>query len=118
MGAAYLPDGMRNAEQAIAGHERLHALEQSNPELGAKLRALIRSYMGEGVLLDRQASEFVASSLPEVSLEQAETELITDINGVMWMGPGQGQPFAVRGRRLQIHGSGGQGHQEPVRLTL
>ena len=86
-GTAYLADGMRNPELAIAGHETLHALEQSNPELGAKLREQIRSYLADNVVQDRQASEFVASGFQEVSHEQAEAEVIADINGAMWMDP-------------------------------
>ena len=86
-GTAYLADGMRNAELAIAGHETLHALEQSNPALGAKLRAQIRGYLGEGVVQDRQAAEFVASGFQEVSPAQAEAEVIADINGAMWVDP-------------------------------
>ncbi|MBB5610598.1 hypothetical protein HDE72_005163 [Janthinobacterium sp. S3T4] len=86
-GTAYLADGMRNAELAIAGHETLHALEQSNPALGAKLRAQIRGYLGEGVVQDRQAAEFVVSGFQEVTHAQAEAEVIADINGAMWVDP-------------------------------
>jgi hypothetical protein len=57
-GIACLADGMRNAELAIAGHEMLHSLEQSNPALGAKLRTQIRAY-----LKDRQLHEYAASGL-------------------------------------------------------
>jgi N12 class adenine-specific DNA methylase/tRNA1(Val) A37 N6-methylase TrmN6 len=86
-GIAYLADGMRNAELAIAGHETLHALEQGNPELGAKLRTQIRAYLKDGVVEDRQAREYAANGLQDVSVEQAEAEVIADINGAMWMDP-------------------------------
>ncbi|MFB9246518.1 hypothetical protein, partial [Massilia antarctica] len=86
-GVAYLTEGMRNAELAIAGHETLHALEQSNPELGAKLRTQIRAYLKEGVVEDRQAREFAANGFQDVTEDQAEAEVIADINGRMWMDP-------------------------------
>ncbi|WP_166898707.1 PLxRFG domain-containing protein [Massilia sp. CCM 8734] len=86
-GVAYLTEGMRNAELAIAGHETLHALEQSNPELGAKLRTQIRAYLKEGVVEDRQAREFAANGFQDVTEDQAEAEVIADINGSMWMDP-------------------------------
>ncbi|WP_426106341.1 PLxRFG domain-containing protein [Massilia sp. TSP1-1-2] len=86
-GIAYLAEGMRNAELAIAGHETLHALEQSNPELGTKLRTQIRAYLKNGVVEDRQAREYAANGLQDVSTETAEAEVIADINGAMWMDP-------------------------------
>ncbi|NIA00575.1 PLxRFG domain-containing protein, partial [Massilia sp. CCM 8734] len=86
-GVAYLTEGMRNAELAIAGHETLHALEQSNPALGAKLRTQIRAYLKEGVVEDRQAREFAANGFQDVTEDQAEAEVIADINGGMWMDP-------------------------------
>jgi N12 class adenine-specific DNA methylase/tRNA1(Val) A37 N6-methylase TrmN6 len=86
-GIAYIAEGMRNAELAIAGHETLHALEQSNPDLGAKLRSQIRAYLKDGVVEDRQAREYAANGLQDVSIEQAEAEVIADINGAMWIDP-------------------------------
>lgn len=86
-GIAYLAEGMRNPELAIAGHETLHALEQGNPELGARLRTQIRAYLNEGVVADRQAREYMASGMQDVSEEQAEAEVIADINGAMWTDP-------------------------------
>jgi N12 class adenine-specific DNA methylase len=86
-GIAYMADGMRNAELAIAGHETLHALEQSNPALGAKLRTQIRAYLKDGTVEERQAREYAASGFQDVSHEQAEAEVIADINGAMWMDP-------------------------------
>lgn len=86
-GVAYLTDGMRNPELAIAGHETLHALEQKNPELGARLRTQIRAYLRDGVVADRQMREYAANGLQDVSEEQAEAEVIADINGAMWLDP-------------------------------
>lgn len=86
-GVAYLANSNRQPELAIAGHETLHALEQSNPGLGERLRAQIRAYLSTGVVEDRQAREYVASGFQEVSERQAESEVLADINGAMWMDP-------------------------------
>lgn len=86
-GAAYLPEGMRNPELAIAGHEMLHALEQSDPQLGAQLRTQIRAYLKDGVVEERQVREYVAAGLRDVTMEQAEGEVIADINGAVWLDP-------------------------------
>jgi N12 class adenine-specific DNA methylase len=86
-GVAYLAEGMRNPELAIAGHETLHALEQTNPELGAKLRGQIRAYLKDGVVEDRQMREYAANGFQDVTTAQAEAEVIADINGAMWLDP-------------------------------
>jgi N12 class adenine-specific DNA methylase/ribosomal protein S18 acetylase RimI-like enzyme len=86
-GVAFLSEGMRNPELAIAGHETLHALEQSNPALGERLRQQIRAYLKAGVVQERQLQEYAASGFQDVSLEKAEGEVLADINGAMWLDP-------------------------------
>lgn len=86
-GAAFLSQNMRNPELAIAGHETLHALEQSNPALGAQLRERIGAYLKDGVVAERQMQEYAASGFQDVSMEKAEGEVLADINGAMWMDP-------------------------------
>jgi N12 class adenine-specific DNA methylase len=86
-GTAYLAESLHNPVLAIAGHETLHALEQSNPALGAKLRERIRAHLKDGVVADRQLREYVAAGLQDVPMEQAEAEVIADINGAMWLEP-------------------------------
>lgn len=86
-GVAFLSDTMRNPELAIAGHETLHALEQSNPALGERLRAQIRAYLKDGVVAERQMQEYAASGFQDVSEAKAEGEVLADINGAMWLDP-------------------------------
>ncbi|WP_198292120.1 PLxRFG domain-containing protein [Janthinobacterium sp. CG3] len=86
-GVAYIAEGMRNTELAIAGHETLHALEQGNPELSKQLRAQIRTYLKDGVVRDRQAQEQAQSGHMPVSERKAEGEVLADINGAMWIDP-------------------------------
>jgi hypothetical protein len=99
-GVAYLANDMRQPALAIAGHETLHALEQSNPALGERLRAQIRSYLKEGVVDDRQAREYAASGFQEVTERQAESEVLADINGAMWLDPGFWAALAKADRSL------------------
>ncbi|MDQ1817287.1 PLxRFG domain-containing protein [Massilia sp. CCM 9210] len=99
-GVAYLTESMRNTELAIAGHETLHALEQSNPELGARLRTHIRAYLKDGVVEDRQAREYAENGLQDVTEDQAEAEVIADINGAMWTDPVFWSDLATSDRSL------------------
>ena len=86
-GVAFLAAGMRNPALAIAGHEVLHAMEQSNPEMGAQLRTRIRAYLKDGAVGNRQAREHIASGFQDVTEEAAEGEVLADINGAMWLDP-------------------------------
>lgn len=86
-GVAFLSEGMRNPELAIAGHETLHALEQSDPALGSRLRQQIRAYLKSGVVEERQMQEYAAAGFQDVSMEKAEGEVLADINGAMWLDP-------------------------------
>jgi len=86
-GVAYLAEGMRNPELAIAGHEVLHVLEQMNPAAGKQLRERMRAYLKDGVVAHRQAREYAASGFQDVSIEKAEGEVLADINGAMWLDP-------------------------------
>ncbi|MET3135114.1 N12 class adenine-specific DNA methylase [Oxalobacteraceae bacterium GrIS 1.11] len=99
-GVAYLADGMTHPALAIAGHETLHALEQSNPALGERLRAQIRDYLKDGVVLDRQAREEVLSGFMDIPYAKAEGEVLADINGAMWMDPVFWRDLAKADRNL------------------
>ncbi|HJV76545.1 MAG TPA: PLxRFG domain-containing protein, partial [Noviherbaspirillum sp.] len=85
-GVAYLKDSMKRPELAIAGHEVMHTLEQTNPELAAKLRTQMQGYLREDAVADRRVREDLLAGKP-VSDEHVNSETLADVNGAMWMDP-------------------------------
>lgn len=86
-GVAYLKEGMRRPELAIAGHEVFHTLEQSNPEMAESLLEHVRGYLQENVIEYRQEWETVQAGMQPVSERYAAGEVMADINGAMWLDP-------------------------------
>lgn len=83
-GNAFLAEGIRRPELAIVGHEVTHAIEQSNPSLGKKLRKVMRSYLKRGVVAKRRRVESPSDG-DLVTRHYAEGEVLADIGGAMWM---------------------------------
>lgn len=86
-GTAYISGNLRSPALAIAGHETLHAMEQSDPAMGERLRQQINQYLLKDTVANRSAWEQARSGGQAVSVRTAESEVLADINGAMWMDP-------------------------------
>ncbi|WP_025915782.1 LPD38 domain-containing protein [Herminiimonas sp. CN] len=86
-GTAYISSSLRSPALAIAGHETLHAMEQSDPAMGERLRQQINQYLLKDTVANRSDWEQARSGGQDVSVRTAESEVLADINGAMWMDP-------------------------------
>lgn len=83
-GAAFVTAATKHPVLAVTGHEVLHSLEQSNPELAGRLKEQIRQYLKEDAVDERHIREELASGSKH-SKDVGVSEALADINGSLWM---------------------------------
>lgn len=85
-GHAFVGPSTRHPAVALVGHEVTHSLEKTDPKAYEALAGQIRGYLKEGVVeAKRQWEE--ANGGKNTTTAKAESEVIADLNGAMWVDP-------------------------------